>query len=228
MNSPLKILIKYPTRSRPDQFVKTLHLYHSMLADKVNTRILVTVDANDRTMWDFWKREGKDPLVYPDTREPIDFGTPHFGTGKIKAINHDMNKSGEWDIALLASDDMIPQMAGYDDLIREAFNDNLDRFLWIADGRQDRIPTIACMGRTYFDRFGYLYHPSYQSLWCDNEQGDVAERDEVVIKAPCWIRNESPDWGGSQKNDALYRKNNGWYKVDRRNYERRKAQGFPL
>lgn len=226
----MKILIHYPTRERAGQFVKTLYLYRTMADDKANTRILVTVDANDvrkdhtgASMAEV-RNSG---LVWPDTGEPIEIQV-HHGTGKIKAINHGMNNSGEWDVVLLASDDMIPQVQGYDNLIREAFAGNLDQCLWIDDGRQDRICTIVCMGRVYFERFGYLYHPSYKSLWCDNEQTEVAVDAGKMTKAPCWIRNESPDWGGNQKPDAMYRRNNGWYNVDRKNFERRKALGFPI
>jgi hypothetical protein len=230
MNDPLKILVKYPTRERASQFIKTLYLYRSLCADKANTRIVVTVDADDNrkdqsgaSMAEV-RNKG---LTWPDTGEPIGMQV-HHGTGKIRAINYGIEQLGEWDIVLLASDDMEPQVDGYDNLIREAFGDNLDQCLWINDGRQDRICTIVCMGRTYYNRFGYLYHPSYKSLWCDNEQTEVAVTAGKMVNAPCWIKNESPDWGGSQKKDAMYRRNNGWYNVDRKNYERRKALGFPI
>lgn len=218
----MKLLIKYPTRERPKQFAKTLHAYRTMLDDIPNTRILVTVDADDRTM--FSARD----LKWPDTGEPIEIGI-HHGRGKIKAINHGVPADG-WDILLLASDDMMPQLHGYDNAIRLAFGSyfpDTDGALWIADGRQDRICTIVCVGRKYYERDEYLYHPSYKSLWCDNEWTEVAEARGKLVKLPSIIRNESPDWGGNQKNDELYRRNNRYYPVDERNYMRRKAAGFP-
>jgi len=220
MNQPLKILVKFPTRERPQQFAKTLYTYRQLSSDKANTRIVVTVDADDSSM--FSARD----LKYPDTQEPIQV-IVHHRSGKIAAINYGMDQCGEWDIVLLASDDMMPQVEGYDDLIRSAFGDNLDQCLWINDGRQDRICTIVCMGREYYDRFGYLYHPSYKSLWCDNEQTKVAVDAGKMIHAPCWIKNESPDWQGNQRRDRLYERNNRFYSVDKKNYEAREKLGFP-
>lgn len=229
VTEPLRILVKYPTRERAGQFVKTLFAYRSMATDKANTRIVVTVDANDnrKDHTGASMAELRDHgLTWPDTGERVEIQV-HHGSGKIKAINYGLQDLGEWDIILLASDDMIPQVEGYDNLIREAFGGNLDQCLWINDGRQERICTIVCMGRTYFDRFGYLYHPSYKSLWCDNEQTKVAVDAGKMVMAPCWIKNESPDWGGNQKRDAMYNRNNGFYRIDSNNYERREALGFP-
>ena len=184
-----------------------------MLADADNTSFLVTVDRDDRTMVG----------VYPDAHI-------HQGRGKIAAINAHMDKAGEWDIVLLASDDMLPQVHGYDNAIREAFETHFkdtDGFLWINDGRQEKICTILCMGRKYYLRFGYLYYPAYRSFYCDNESLDVAQALGKVVKVPCLIRHEHPMWGGSHPQDGLYRKNNQWFKADERTYKRRKAQGFP-
>jgi hypothetical protein len=39
---------------------------------------------------------------------------------KIDAVNRDINEyKKHWDIVLLASDDMIPQIKGYDNIIRD-------------------------------------------------------------------------------------------------------------
>jgi hypothetical protein len=73
----------------------------------------------------------------------------------------------------------------------------------------------------------YIYHPSYQSLWADNEQHQVAEaagklwRSDQVL-----FRHMHPGWG-TAKMDPLYQANNKHDKMDRENYERRKALGFP-
>ncbi len=216
-----KLLIKYPTRERPEQFAKTIKIYDSLLDEPEDALFLLTFDVDDLS---YIKDEPAKAVV--DCRAAA-IPTSNSGRGKIAAINSGMDKAGEWDIVLLASDDMIPQVQGYDNLIREAFGDNLDQCLWIHDGRQVNICTIVCMGRAYYDRFGYLYHPSYKSLWADNEQTDVAVLGTKMKHCPCWIKNESPDWGGDQKVDRLYKKNNSYYKVDERNYRKRKLHGFP-
>ncbi len=40
-------------------------------------------------------------------------------------------------------------------------------------------------------------------------------------------RNESPDWGGTIKQDRLYRTNNSLFNKDKATYLRRKRAGFP-
>ena len=217
----MRLLIKYPTRQRPAQFIATLHEYVSKLAAPDLCHIAVSADITDPTM--------RQPNVLQAIRDcpvsiEINYGR---NTSKIQAINADMDKAGTWDIVLLASDDMIPQFVGYDNAIREAFK-NDPGAIWMWDGRQDRINTIQCLSRGEYERLGYIYHPSYRSLWCDNEATDVGLRDGRLTKVPgLIIKNESPDWGGNQKQDKLYRVNNSWYDKDQKNYERRKVAGFP-
>ena len=96
---------------------------------------------------------------------------------KIEACNADI-KDVDFDIVLLASDDMVPQVRGYDTIIKEAMEDyfpNTDGVLWFNDGYQSRaMNTLCILGKKYYDRFGYIYHPDYISLWCDNEFTVVA------------------------------------------------------
>jgi hypothetical protein len=217
----MRLLIKYPTRQRPQQFITTLWEYVSKLDDPAMCHIIVSADLTDHTM--------RQPLVLKAVREcsvsiEINYGR---NTSKVEAINADMHNSGQWDVLLLASDDMIPQVQGYDTAIKQAFETDPGA-IWMWDGRQDRINTIQCLSRHEYERLGYIYHPSYRSLWCDNEATDVGLRDGRLSRVPgLIIKNESPDWGGSQKRDRLYRVNNSWYEKDRINYERRKAAGFP-
>ena len=211
-----RLLIKYPTRSRPAQFKQTLEHYISLLADPDNTRFLFSCDTDDLTMCNDGMREYiaqlpvGNRLVYGSSRNKVD------------AINRDLEGYDyPWDILLLASDDMLPRVYGYDKLIREQFEVNgPDRFLWINDGRQDRICTIACMDRTYYDRDRFIYDPRFVSLWCDNLQTDLAKERGRMLKAPNWITNESPDWGGSITKDDLYKRNNRFYRIDERTYQR--------
>lgn len=212
-----RLLLKYPTRGRPKQFEQTAAIYLTLLDAPDLAEIVVTCDHDDQTMRPYRNTAG------------IHYGGNH---SKVQAINADMDKAVQpWDIVLLVSDDMIPQVKGYDTRIREAMARNhpdTDGELWFFDGRQKAINTIQCIGRKRYDALGHIYHPAYTSLWCDNEATDVGLRDgKLTFIDDCIIKNESPDWGGVQKSDRLYARNNGFYKTDRAIYERRKLQGFP-
>jgi hypothetical protein len=212
----MRLLLKYPTRARPAQFVETLNEYVMKLDRPDLCEVIISCDIDDVTMTQY-----------------SHMTAIHYGRNKskVQAINADMDKARtEWDIVLLVSDDMIPQVKGYDTKIREAFAHNYpdtDGELWLYDGRQTRINTIQCLGRKRYEHLGYIYHPAYTSLWCDNEATEVGLRDgKLTFVQECIIKNESPDWGGNQQGDDLYRKNNRYYHSDRRIYEQRKRKGF--
>jgi hypothetical protein len=84
--------------------------------------------------------------------------------GKIGAINRDMDLAPPFDILLLASDDMIPIVKGYDRIIRDNMPLDTDRVLHFNDGhRTDSLNTLCILGKKYYDRFGYIYYPEYKT-----------------------------------------------------------------
>lgn len=212
----MRILIKFPTRQRPEQFKQTVQAYIGLLADPDNTRFLFSCDTDDPSMCN---EEMRSYIAQLPVGNRLVYGS---SKSKIEAINRDLNEyEYPWDILLLASDDMLPNQYGYDNLIRQQFEANgPDRFLWINDGRQDRICTISCMDRAYYQRDGFIYDPLFVSLWCDNLQTDLAIERGRMLKAPNWITNQSPDWGGYIQSDPLYRRNNRFFKSDERTYQR--------
>ena len=136
-----------------------------------------------------------------------------------------------WDIVALISDDMIPQMDGWDAIIRQKMTDSYpdtDGCLWFNDGYQDRICTLNIMGKKYYDRFGYLYHPDYHSLFCDNEYTEVARGlGRMDYFEDCLFMHSHFAIDPTVKRDKLYDRNEALFNIDKQTYERRKAQGFP-
>lgn len=217
----MNLLIKYATRGRPALFFSTLERLRGLAITQ--PKIVVSMDRSDMLMNSNKIRAALDQM--PDV-------TYHYGESKTKvqAINADIAADG-WGVMLVASDDHIPVVQGYDKIIldhmAEHFPDT-DGSLWFDDVRQPAINFVPIIGKAYYDRYGYVYHPEYISLWCDNEQTEVGLRDGKLKKCQGEIfRNESPDWGGSHKVDTLYRKNNSFFKIDEATFWRRKALNFP-
>lgn len=171
-------------------------------------------------------------------------------SGKISAMNRGISER-DWDLLIVGSDDMVPSM-GYDQTLASAMQSNfpdLDGCLWTptedavghtrSGGKIKRngdaaylkgwICMLPIMGRKYYDRFGYVYHPSYKSFWCDNEQTEVARRLGKVkyIDQQLFV-HKHPAWHPDGKDDELYQKANPDFKADMRNFEKRKAHGFYL
>lgn len=149
-------------------------------------------------------------------------------TNKIQACNYGV-EALDWDIVILISDDMKCVAKGWDTKIKNwmgQFFPDLDGVLHFNDDRaKDGLNCLSCCGRTYYDRFGYIYNESYKSLWCDNEftvvskeLGKVIYIDEVIIKHEWCIEN----------NDLLMRKNESVGQLDKMIYELRKQKNFPI
>lgn len=222
----MKFLIKFPTRNRPDKFFNTLDKYINYFSLDNEFKILVSCDEDDLSMNNEKVRSRMD--TYQDL---IYFFSPK--DSKIGAINRDLDKiTYDWDILIGAADDMIPVIAEYDKIIEKDMTETypeLDGCLWYFDGHQRNINTQSIIGRNYYNKLGYIYHPSYKSVWCDNEHTEYAQSinklkfiDKVIIV------HAHPVWSGGQGWDALYAQNESseLNTVDKLNFERRKKLNF--
>jgi hypothetical protein len=152
---------------------------------------------------------------------------------KIDAVNRDLdNYTQHWDIVLLASDDMVPQIKGYDDIIRHnmMFNyPDTDGVLFFNDGFQgNKLNTLCILGKKYYERFNYIYHPDYKSCWSDNEfmvVGNILKRQSYIDQVI--IRHEHPDWGYGNP-DHVHQNNVSDWQHDYDVYNKRLINNFYL
>jgi hypothetical protein len=221
----MKLLIKFPTRNRKNKFFKVLKQYQNLCGDFDNTFFLITLDNDDETMTpsevsDIFGTFKNIRVVYGNS------------DSKIHAINRDIELVDEWDIVLLASDDMTPKVKGYDNIIRDRMKEyypDTDGVLWFNDGHQgNKLNTLSILGKKYYDRFGYIYQPEYKSVWSDNEfmlvgnlLGKQTYMDEVIIE------HEHPDWGYGNR-DIIHQINSQNESHDRNLFMRRKNNNFYL
>lgn len=221
----MKLLIKFPTRNRKNKFFKVLKQYQNLCEDIGNTQFLITLDNDDETM---------NPNEVSDIFNTFKNVKVIYGNSdsKIHAINRDIELADDWDIVLLASDDMTPKVKGYDNIIRnkmKEFYPDTDGILWFNDGHQgNKLNTLSILGKKYYDRFGYIYQPEYKSVWCDNEfmmvgnlLGKQTYFDEVIIE------HEHPDWGYGGR-DVIHQINTKNESHDRTLFMKRKENNFYL
>ena len=220
------ILFKFPARERKQKLFEKLDSYYGLMLDKENFTFLVSIDHDDEIL--------NTPEVlerlnqYPNMKAIVG-----ESKGKIFACNRDIDEhGGDWDIVVLVSDDMMPQVKGYDMHIRKGYKKHFpdyDGVLHFNDGHQGKkLNTLCILGKPYYDRFGYIYSPDYISLYCDNEFMDVSR---ILGKAKYLplviIEHQHWAWGYGGM-DALYQKNEGPIQVDRDTYLRRKEANFHL
>ena len=227
MIKQIRILVKYPSRSRPDQFLKVLNLLNDKSSDRDNTYYLISTDTDDHTMTSEIRDKARRVIGKPENLQ-ISIGVSN---NKVHACNRDVQGWVKWDIVVLISDDMIPQLEGWDEMIRQAmlkYYPDTDGCLWFNDGYQDRICTLCIIGRKYYDRFGYIYHPDYSSLFCDNEFTEVAKGlNKMTYFTTVLFKHEHFVNNPQTKRDALYDRNEAYFNIDKAIYEQRKAKGFP-
>ena len=220
----MRLLIKFPTRGRKNKFFNVLQKYHKKLSKKNHVEFLITLDSDDLEMNN------------PDTIDILKtFKNTNYVFGKssnkIDAVNRDLHQFMDWDILLLASDDMIPQEDGYDEIIVNEMKNNFsdtDGVLWFADGNRKDLNTLCILGKKYYERFNYIYNPEYKSTWCDNEFTDVANilKKQVFIDKVI-IKHEHPDWGFGGR-DEIHNLNLINESDDKSVYLRNKSINFGL
>lgn len=222
----MNLLIKFPTRGRKHKFLHTLRKYVTLANDINDIKFLISVDIDDVEMYS----EETVSIIHQNPNCEI---LVSENKTKVEAVNFGINSLNYgWDILLLASDDMIPQKKGYDDIIREnmsKYYPDTDGVLWFNDGfKGNNLNTLSIMGKKYYDRFKHIYYPKYKSVWCDNEFMDVAN----ILKKQTYIddviiRHEHPDYGLAAR-DEVHSKNFQNENHDKSLYLSRKQINFEL
>lgn len=223
MNVPFEILIKYPSRSRPDRFFEGMESIVNNLSDKTNFHISCTLDEDDKTMNNDTVKERI--AAYPNTS--IAWG---LSESKIHAINRDMPDYGS--IIVVMSDDMKFNMYGWDDDIRVNMNakfPNFDGVLGYLDkDTHGTLNTMYIAGRNWYQKRGFVYHPSYKSLWCDNEELDTATiLGKYHFTGTVIYFHEHPSYGHIPFDSQYYQQQALWNE-DEANYFGRKQRNFDL
>lgn len=218
----MRFLIKYPTRGRPGQFIRQVQKYRAFLSRRNPARFVVSIDEDDRTMHSadvkaFMGRQ-RDMQVFVGASK-----------GKIEAVNANFDKLGDYDVLILASDDMVPQVRNYDLIIERLMMQhfpNMDGCLHFDDGlNKHGLNTMPIAGKKFFDEQGYIYHPEYISEFCDDHFMKRSEKMGKSVKSDlCLFKHE---WMKASGKDDTYRRNSGFWDRDKATYQKHLALGFP-
>ena len=197
------IIIKFPTRSRPEKFKKVLTKYIDYLSGDHNVKFVITMDEDDTSMNTPEMREWLDSLDVP-----MKYNYGH-SKNKIEACNADLeDETG--DIIVQVSDDMIPCLESYDDIIVKGFEQVFPDFSGAI-------------------RFWDGIRPKDDILMCNELTTICAKLDKLAISPTCIIRHE---WvpGNHPDADELHQQQESpeQYKRDGTTYQRRMALNFDI
>jgi hypothetical protein len=223
MNIPrMKLLIKIPSRSRPGALracLESLAMFSTSLPP-----IIVSLDPTDDKAGEY--RSMLDELSWGNLRA---YWTRH--RSKVHAFNLHIPVAG-WDVLAVVSDDMRAIEPGYDQRICDdmsAYFPETDGILHYNDGhRGEELMSITVIGKAWYDRFLYVYHPDYRSLFCDNEMMEVGKALGKYRYLPdCLIEHLHPYFTGAPMDEQL-KTTEGYYGRDGRIFELRRKLKFLL
>jgi GTPase SAR1 family protein len=114
------------------------------------------------------------------------------------------------------------------DVVRKVLAD-FDGVIWFSDGYQKKnLNTLTIVGKRYYDRFGYLYHPDYVSFYSDNEFMQVAfALGKQIYIDNVIIRHQHPD-NTREDIDMTYAINNQHVMRDNLTFNKRAQHMFGL
>lgn len=225
MSKPPFKLFKFPSRGRPVRFFKSLDSIIHNISDKDYFHISCTLDLDDEAM-------NNEQVIerikqYPNTS--IEWG---YSKSKIDAINRSMPNI-DWQILIAMSDDMIFNIFGFDTMIGvDMLNHfpDFDGLLHYPDqDAKEHLATMYIAGRKWWEfRDKNIYHPSYQSLWCDNEEMLVAQMCGKYKYCGYQINlHNNPAYGHLPK-DQMFEMQQGHWPIDEANFNERKSKNFYL
>lgn len=229
MREPLKILFKYPCRGREKLFFESLDSLNDNIRDRNNYHINLTIDEDDTI------------LNTPEVIERIN-GYPNvsigwgLSTSKINAVNRIMPEY-DWDVCIVWSNDMVATMYGFDDIMRDSMyhviNNHDDDFLihFPEFDAREFLNVLLIITKKYYNRFKYLYHPSYFSLWCDNESMCVAKmlgRYHYVGITNLYEHRNAAYHQYNLERDELFNEQQGHWQIDEANFHERRKRNFDL
>lgn len=181
LNKPPRLLIKIPCKDNLVRVINTLDRYYQYLSQEYPFQILLVIDQGNSIMTsDGIKKmlqRGKNlNVAYTDAKEISAF----YNEG-VAALN------GTFDIIIAAREDWEPSVAGFDKIIVEAMQANFPDYDGVINFYSEPNVPIniqPIIGKKFYERFGYVYNPEYQTSYHDHELTHVSRilGKEVSIK----------------------------------------------
>jgi len=223
----MKILFKLPSRGRKDRFFQALDSIVNNLQDTENYHIAATLDTDDEIMNNedvFYKLAEYKNLS-------VQWGA---SKNKIDAVNRSIPDIS-WDVIVICSDDIFFNIYGFDTMIRQEMQGHFpegDGYLHFNEKDSGvNLNVMTVCDRKYYERFNYIYHPEYLSLFADNEQFEVAKMLKRYVYIPYSImvhKNPAYSEYGMERDELFNQQQEIGWTIDQETFNRRKAKNFDL
>ncbi len=225
----MRILINFATRSRPKKFFDCMDNIMELISHENEFEVIVTCDIDDKTMCNDEVRNRA--TSYKNTK--IYYG---ISKNKVDAINKNVGLSEtNWDVLINQSDDFMFLEKDFDKRVCSDMNlyfPDTDGMIHYPDGSpaKDVLCTMSILGRKFYERTNYIYHPDYANVYCDLEATEVGKKLSRYKYIDHQIASHNhPIWAKAEW-DEQYRKTEDkeGYARDFATYQRRKKNNFYL
>lgn len=196
----MRLSLLHPSRGRPEKSFDTVNNWIDKAGRKIE--VIISLDEDDPELINYCRlfagREYAGCRYYA-----------HSNKSAIDAINL-AAASALGDVFIVVSDDTecFNSWAIY---IEEETEGKHDFILKTQDGIQKYIITNPIMDRAYYNRFGYIYHPDFQHLFCDTwltVMADITGRkiiSDLMFRHNHYSVNGTPPDELHKRNDATWR-----------------------
>ena len=208
------ISLIHPSRSRPQKSFETSTDWISRAG--VETELIVSVDRDDPYIRDYYYLyEGK--ILVNDNKFVV------------QAANH-AAKVAKFDVLVYLSDDfkcfdnwgveVLKRFEGIEKPLLIKVDDKLQTF-------HKDVLTIPIMNRLLYQELGYFFHPSYHSMFCDQDLYYTVKNMDAMALCPDLIFEHHHYVNGKAKKDETYDRSTSNWNQGKHLYAQRKAQNFP-
>lgn len=218
------ITILHPSRSRPQQAIVTAKKWIDRIGlSQDEFEYVMSLDADDLELWNY---SFKFPCL--NFTKLINQNKSAIDAINVAASFYSKHRGKPGDFIIVISDDFdCPQDWGK--TLQKAIGLEEDRCYKTTDGIQDWVITFPIMGWKYYNRFGYVYHPSYFHMFSDTELTCVAEMTgrwaQLLSNGDCLTFKHLCE---SIPKDDLNKRNDSTFEEGKRNFIERKKRNFDL
>lgn len=157
----MKFSLVHPSRERVDRAESAFREWRDAAATHAIEHVL-SVDADDPSLDGYRALAatiGSTLVVGPNRTmvEAVNRGAAAATGDVLIAIADDYGCPPDWDVALVAA------IGGRDHAA-----------VWVHDNIEGRIMTLPILTRRFYERIGGIYHPSYVSMYADDDLTEVA------------------------------------------------------
>jgi hypothetical protein len=170
-------------------------------------------------------------IISLDEDDPLlnDYKLPCKIINKNKSAVDAINRAAEvatGDILIVVSDD-TECFYGWGKQIEKIMHGKCDWILKTQDGIQPWLITMPLMDRTYYERFGYIYHPSYKHMYADTDLTCVADLTGCKIVSTFNFPHKHYSITG-EGNDAVSRRADATFESGRLIFKDRLSKMFDM